>query len=155
MSGWLRHFALNAQLRIGWSGAFVIWVIIAAIASMVAMVFLLLAAFIWLADRYDALIAGVVLGCLFAAIALITLVACLMTRLRNIERARLELVARRSNTNWLDPKLMAMGLQIGQTIGWRKLASLAAVGLLAAGLAREWSGHDKPPAEDDAPSSES
>jgi hypothetical protein len=154
MSGWLRHFALNAQLRAGWSGAFVIWAIIAAVASMVAMVFLLLAAFIWLADRYDTLIAGVVLGCLFAAIALIALVACLKTRLRNIEHARLELAASRSNTNWLDPKLMAMGFQIGQTIGWRKLASLAAVGLLAAGLAREWSGHDKPPAEDDAPRSD-
>src|SRR5712691_7599382 len=155
MSGWLRHFALNAQLRIGWSGAFVIWAIIAAIASMVALVFLLLAAFIWLADRYDALIAGLVLACFFILIALIAIVACLIARRRNMERARLELAARSSNTNWLDPKLMAMGFQIGQAIGWRKLASLAAVGLLAAGLAREWSGRDKPPAEDDAPRSES
>jgi len=29
-------------------------------------------------------------------------------------------------------------LQIGQAIGWRRLVSLAAVGVLAAGLAKEW-----------------
>ena len=51
---------------------------------------------------------------------------------------------------------MAIGYQIGQTIGWRKLVSLAAVGLLAAGLAREWLGRDKSPADDeDEPASES
>jgi predicted lysophospholipase L1 biosynthesis ABC-type transport system permease subunit len=155
MSGWLRHFVLNAQVRTGFGPQTVIWAVVAAVASMAALIFLTIATFIWLADRYDALIAGLVLACFFILIALIAIVACLITRRRNMERARLELAARRSNTNWLDPKLMAMGLQIGQTIGWRKLASLAAVGLLAAGLAREWSGHDKPPAEDDAPRSES
>lgn len=154
MSGWLRYLALRAQVRTGVSNPVVIWAIIAAMTAMVAIVFFLIAAFIWLADRYDAFVAGVVMGCAFLVIALIALVACLLIRRRNMERARLELAARSSNANWLDPKLMAMGFQIGQTIGWRKLASLAAVALLAAGLAREWSGHDKPPAEDDTPPSE-
>jgi hypothetical protein len=43
-----------------------------------------------------------------------------------------------------------MGYQIGQTIGWRKLISLAAVGLLAAGLAREWGGRDRSQADDES-----
>src|SRR5262249_30011067 len=81
----------------------------------------------------DALTAGVVLGCTFALIALIALVACLMTRRRNRERARLELAAR-SGTSWFDPKLVAIGLQIGQAIGWRRLASLAALAVLAGGV---------------------
>jgi len=153
MSGWLRYFALRAQVRTGASGPVVIWAIIAAMAAMVAIVFFLIAVFIWLADRYDALIAGVVMGCVFLVIALIALIVCLLIRRRNMERARLELAAR--TTNWLDPKLMAMGFQVGQALGWRKLASLAAVAVLAAGLAREWSGGDKPPAADDAPDSES
>jgi len=149
MRGWLRYFALNAQVRTGVSGWVLVLAIIAAAAAAAAVVFLLVAAFVWLADVYDSLTAGVVLGCAFALIALIALVACLMTRRRNMERARLELAARSSDTSWLDPKVLAMGFQIGQAIGWRRLASLAAVALLTAGLAKEWLGRDNPPAEDD------
>jgi hypothetical protein len=116
---------------------------------MVALGFFLVAAFIFLADRYGASTAGLVLGSAFVVIALVAMVACLITRRRNMQRARLELAARSRNTDWLDPKLLAMGFQIGQSIGWRRLASLAAVGLLAAGLAREWFARDNPPAEDD------
>ena len=147
MSGWLRYFALNAQVRTGLSGSVLISAVIAAAAAMVAVIFLLVAAFVWLADVYDALTAGIVLGCAFALIALIALIACLLTRRRNMERARLELAARRST--WFDPKLVAMGLQIGQAIGWRRLASLGALAVLAAGLAKEWSGRDEPSADDD------
>jgi len=89
-----------------------------------------------------------VLGCAFALIALIALLACLMTRRRNIERARLELAAR-NTTSWLDPKLVAVGVQIGQAIGWRRLASLAALAVLAGSVAKEWSARAQP-AEDDA-----
>ena len=154
MSGWLRHFALNAQVRTGFSAAFVVAAVIAAIAAALALIFLLIAAFIWLADRYDAFIAGLVLGLAFALLALFALLACMMIRRRNMERARLELATRSSNTNWLDPKLLAVGYQIGQAIGWRKLASLAAVGLVAAGLAKEWFSDDGPKADADEPPSE-
>jgi hypothetical protein len=147
MSGWLRYFALNAQVRTGLSGSVLIWAVIAAAAAVVAVIFLLVAAFVWLADVYDALTAGIVLGCAFALIALIALIACLITRRRNMERARLELAARRAA--WFDPKLVAMGLQIGQAIGWRRLASLGALAVLAAGLAKEWSGRDEASADDD------
>src|SRR5260221_8933521 len=122
MRGWLRYFALNAQVRTGVSGWVLVLAIIAAAAAAAAVVFLLVAAFVWLADVYDSLTAGVVLGCAFALIALIALVACLMTRRRNMERARLELAAR-SNTSWLDPNLVAVGAQIGQAIGWRRAAA--------------------------------
>ena len=148
MRGWLRYFALNAQVRTGVSGPVLVLAIIAAASAAAAVVFLLVAAFVWLADLYDGLTAGVVLGCAFALIALIALVACLMTRRRNMDRARLELAAR-SSTSWLDPKLVAVGVQIGQAIGWRRLASLAALAVLAGAAAKEWSARAKP-AEDDA-----
>jgi Ca2+/Na+ antiporter len=153
MSGWLRHFTLNAQARTGFSSQVAVWAAVAAAASAVALVFLLIAAFIWLAGRYDALTAGLVLGGVFVLIALVAIVACLIARRRNMERARRELAARSSSASLLDPKLLAMGFQIGQAIGWRRLASLAAVGLLAAGLAKEWFASDKPPAQDDEPTS--
>jgi len=152
MSGWLRHFALNAQVRTGFGSQVVVWAVIAAVASTVALVFLLIAAFVWLADRYDSLTAGLVLGGVFVLIALIAIIACVVTRRRNMERARLELAARSSaNANWLDPKLLGVGFQIGQAIGWRKLAALAAVGLLSAGLAKEWFGRDNAGAPADEP----
>ena len=153
MSGWLRHFALNAQVRTGFGSQVVVWAVIAAVASTVALVFLLTAAFVWLADRYDALTAGLVLGGIFVLIALIAVIACTVTRRRNMERARLELAARSSaSANLLDPKLLGVGFQIGQAIGWRKLAALAAVGLVAAGLAKEWLGRSgTPPTSDEPP----
>ena len=149
MRGWLRYFALNAQVRTGVSGWVLVWALIAAAAAAAAAaVFLLVAAFVWLADRYGSLTAGVVLGCAFALIALIALLACLIARRRNMQRARLELAARNS-ASWLDPKLVAVGVQIGQAIGWRRLASLAALAVLAGAAAKEWSARANP-AEDDA-----
>jgi anti-sigma-K factor RskA len=38
---------------------------------------------------------------------------------------------------------MAVGVQVGQAIGWRRIAALAAVAVLAAGVAQEWSGRKK------------
>ena len=148
MRGWLRYFALNAQVRTGVSGWVLVLAIIAAAAAVAAVIFLLVAAFVWLADRYGSLTAGVVLGCAFALIALIALLACLIARRRNMQRARLELAARNS-ASWLDPKLVAVGVQIGQALGWRRLASLAALAVLAGSVAKEWSARAKP-AEDDA-----
>ena len=150
MGGWLRQIALNAQVRAGLSADTVIWAAVAAAAFPVALIFFLIAAFIWLSDRYDTVIAGLVLGIFFLVVALIAIFACVVIRRRNIERARLELELRRSaNTSLLDPKLMAMGYQVGQAIGWRKLASLAVVGLLSAGLAKEWLSHRQATAQGD------
>src|SRR5438552_18182130 len=137
MSGWLRYFALKAQVRTGLSAAVLIWVIVAAAAPGGGLIFLLTALFVWLAELYGTLIAAVALGCAFVLIALIALAVALMTRRSNMQRARLELAARSSN--WFDPKLMTVGVQIAQQIGWRRVISLVGAGLLAAGVAREWS----------------
>jgi Ca2+/Na+ antiporter len=151
MNGWLRHLELNARARLGVDSQVLIWAVVAVLASLAAVVFLVIAAFIWLTNRYDALTAGLVLGGVFVAIAIIAIVACLVRRRRNRERARLELAARSRNAAWLDPRLIAVGFQVGRAVGWRKLAALAAVGLLAAGLAQEWRNHDQAPADDDVP----
>jgi hypothetical protein len=84
---------------------------------------------------------------------LLALIVCLVIRSRNRERARVELAAR-SSAGFLDPKLMAMGFQIGQAIGWRRLVSLAAVGVLAAGLAKEWTARRGDATADGAPDDE-
>jgi preprotein translocase subunit Sec61beta len=151
MSGWLRYFTLNAQARTGFSPQVAVWAAIAVVAAVVAAVFLLVAAFIWLAQRYDSLTAGLVLGGVFIVVALTAFLACLITRRRNVTRARLELAARDSaGSGFLDPKLLGVGLQIAQAIGWRRIIALGAVGVLAAALAKEWRGGDDGGAADDA-----
>jgi hypothetical protein len=142
MSGWLRYFVLRAQASTGFSTPIVVWAVVAVVAAVVAAIFLLVAAYVWLSDVYDGLVAGLLLGGLFALIALIALVTAVLVRRRNMERARLDL-ASRSSTSWLDPKLMAVGVQVGQAIGWRRIAALVAVAVLAAGVAQEWSGRKK------------
>jgi hypothetical protein len=143
MSGWVRQLALSAQVRAGWSGAIAIWAVIAVLAAGLAALFLLIAAFFWLSRAYGVTIAGLALGIFFLVVAVVAGFACAMVRRRNIGRARVELEMRKSaaTDSLLDPKLLAIGYQIGNAIGWRRLASLIAVGLLAAGVAREWTGH--------------
>ena len=152
MSGLLRYFTLNAQVRTGLSPAVLIWAVIAIVTAFGAVVFLLVVLFVWLADIYDPLIAGVVIGCAFAVIALIAVLACVMSRRRNMEQARVELAAR--SGSWFDPKFLTVAAPIGQTIGWRRLASLAALGILAAGVTKEWSARNAAAADDDEAESE-
>jgi hypothetical protein len=140
MGGLIRYFVLKAQVRAGLSTAIVVWAGLAVFAVAVAAIFFLTAAYIWIAHRYGAVQAGLALGALFVVFALIAAVASLLTRRSNMRRAQLELAERKRAGGLLDPKLMAMGFQLGQSIGWRKLASLAAVAVLAAGLGNEWLG---------------
>ena len=68
MSGWLRYFVLRAQASTGFSSPIVVWAVVAAVAAVVAAIFLLVAAYVWLSDVYDGLVAGLLLGALFAQI---------------------------------------------------------------------------------------
>ena len=157
MGGWLRQILLNAQVRAGLSTGIAVWALVAAIAFPIALIFFLIAAYVCLSARYDSVIAGLIIGGAFLALALVAVLAAVIARRRNVERARFELEVRKSaSPGLLDPKLMAMGYQIGQTIGWRKVASLGAVGLLAAVLAREWMGRRQTSADgEDGEESES
>jgi hypothetical protein len=139
MGDWLRHIALNAKARTGFGPQLIVWFLIALVSLALGLGFFCTAAFVWLARRYDAVTAGLMLGGLFLAIALIAAIAGWLARRRNIERARLELAAR-SHAGWLDPKFLAIGIEIGRTLGWRRLMTLAAAGILAAGAAKEWFG---------------
>src|SRR5450432_2147530 len=139
MGDWLRHIALNAKARTGFGPALVVWFLVALVSLALALGFFCAAAFVWLASRYDGVTAGLMLGGGFLLVAILAAVAGWVARLRNIERARRELAAR-SHAGWLDPKFLAVGMEIGRTLGWRRLATLAAVGLPAAGLGKAWFG---------------
>ena len=140
MGDWLRHIALNAKARSGFGPQLVVCFLVAAVSLALALGFLSAAAFMWLASRTDAITASLIMAGGLVLIAIFAAIAGWIARLRNMERARRELAERSQAGGWFDPKFLAVGLEIGRTLGWRRVVTLAAVGLLAAGLGKEWFG---------------
>jgi hypothetical protein len=146
MSGWVRHLELIVKSKTGLGSGVFAWGLIAGLGGAVTLGFFIFAAFIALADRYGPLTAALALGGLFLLITIIALICCLSSQRRTVAAAKLALAAR-SHAPWLDPKLLGAGLQVGRAIGWRRLVPLAAVGVLAAGLTKEWLGRGRPAGE--------
>jgi len=149
MSGWVRYLELTAKSKTGLSSNVVILALVAAVCAAVTFGLIIFAAFIWLAERYSPLTAALVLCGFFLLVTIAAGVLCLMSQRRTVVSAKLALAAR-SNQPWLDPKYMLLGMQVGRALGWRKIVPLAAVGFLAAGLAREWFVHEKTQGEEPA-----
>jgi hypothetical protein len=94
------------------------------------------AAYSWLAQIYDSVTAGLILAGFFAAVAILSATACALVRQRTAARARAELAAETSAL-LLDPRLLAVGVQAIRTLGWKTIAPLVVLGVLAAGIGRE------------------
>lgn len=144
MEGWVHYFTLKAKAKTGLGSDVVAWGIAALLCAAAALIFVIFAAFIVLADNYGPLTAALILAAVFLLVAILAGVLCLRSHRSIATNAKLALAAR-GNTHLLDPKLLGIGLQVIRTIGLRKLLPLAAVGILAGGLAREWIGSRKPP----------
>jgi hypothetical protein len=142
MNRWRRYLELQAQHKSGLSSALVVGGLLGVVSAAVTFAFFLIAAFVWLAQRYDPLIAGLGLGAIFLLITIVVLAYCLRLRRRTIERAELALAASR-NAPWLDPKLLGGVIQTSQTIGLRKMLPLLAAGFLVLGLATQLIGRDR------------
>jgi thiol:disulfide interchange protein len=146
MGGWRRYLELQAQTKTGLSSGLFVWALLAVAFGIATAGFVLLIAFIWLAERYDPLTAAVALAGLFLLATIIAAVCCLWSRRRTTEQAELALAARRT---WLDPKVLGSAIQVSRAVGWRKLVPLLAVGLLAAGVGMEWFARDRPEVENE------
>jgi hypothetical protein len=100
------------------------WGLLAAIAVGIAVLWFAAALFIFLADRYDALTASLSVGGCFVLLAAMALGAAFyIHRQRELER---KAAANVSTTAWLEPALIAAGLDIARMIGGRRAVSLAA-----------------------------
>jgi hypothetical protein len=137
LTGLVQNLRLRAEARTGLSGAVVVFALIAAVAVMVAFVFFIFAAFIWLAERYSPLTAALIVAVSFVLIAIVCALGAVLSQRRNSERAKRAL-ALRSQSPWFDPATLGIAMQLGRTIGLRRIAPLAAAGVLAAALAKEW-----------------
>ena len=137
LTGVVQNLRLRAEARTGLSTAVVVFALIAAIAAVAAFVFLVFAVFIWLAEVYSPLTAALIVAVAFVLIAILCAVGALMAQRHTSERAKRALAVR-SQSPWFDPATLGIAMQLGRSIGLRRIAPLAAAGFLAAALAREW-----------------
>jgi hypothetical protein len=109
---------------------------IAAAAGVAAFLFLMIAAFLWTQQHYDAIVASGVLGGASLLIAVIALVTLAILR-RRVERQRESEEAEAAKTPaWLaDPALILAAIQLARAIGFGRIIPLAITGLAAFGLA--------------------
>src|SRR5262245_8859538 len=138
-----KYLELQAQAKTGLSSGLFLWGLIALASGILTAGFILLIAFIWLAERYGPLIAAAIFAGMLLLVTIVAIVCSLQSRRRTIERAEVALAARKQAV-WLDPKLVAGAVQAGRAVGWRTFVPLLALGILAATIGMEWSGRGKP-----------
>ena len=108
-----------------------------------AAIWLSIAAFVWLAQRYDTVIAAVALAGAFLLISFAALFATIIAHRRSVAKVKAREkanAAAEQTPSWLlDPRMAAIGLEFGRMIGFKRLIPIAAVGILLALGSREWS----------------
>lgn len=109
---------------------------IAAAAGVTAFLFAVVAAFLWVQQRYDTIIASGVVGGMFLLVALIALIALSVSRRRAARAERRAAAAASSTPAWLtDPAMVLTAVQIVRTIGLGRLIPIALAGIAAFGAA--------------------
>ena len=142
MANLRKYLELQAQAKTGLGSALFVWGLVAVVFGILTAGFILLIAFIWLAERYGPQIAAAILVGLFLLVTIVAIVCSLQSRRRTIERAEMALAARK-HTIWFEPKLVAGAVQAGRAVGWRRFVPLLALGVLAATVGMEWSSRSK------------
>jgi hypothetical protein len=130
-----------------------LWGTMAAASATVGVLFLLIALFLWLADRYDVVTACVVLGLLFVMLALAGALGFALTS----RRAEVRSLQRRTSTPtqststqwWHDPRVLAGGLEIVRLLGTRRTTLLLVAAMASGFLLSKVQQTDNPGQRDD------
>ncbi len=149
MGDWLGYLKQTAKAKTGINGSVVIAAVLVVLAGLATLLWVSITLFLWLGEKLDnAALAGLIVTAIFLAIALIAAAVMVISRRKLQQRAQAALAARKSATLF-DPSYLTVGLQIGRTIGWRRVVALAGVALLASGLVREWTARAEPEHQDE------
>lgn len=100
------------------------WGVAVAIPAVLAFMFFLYAAFVWIERSYGTLDAALLLGTLFIVVASAILVVALILRRR--ERNRRRRVSAWQGLN--DPAIIAAGLELVRIVGVRRIIPVVALG---------------------------
>ena len=104
------------------------WELMAALAGSIALTGFVVALFIFLMNEYDAVTASLVLGGCFLLLAAIFTGLIFYVRQQRERKAKAAALkaANSGAAVWLEPALIAAGLDLARLIGGRRAASLAA-----------------------------
>jgi hypothetical protein len=142
LKGWIHDITLAVQVKSGASPALFIWIAIVLLAALTAFLFICVAGYNWFAVQFGSVFAALIMAGIFVLIAAIGATICAYARRRTMERAILARAARAHAPSWwLDPKILAAGMQAGRALGWQRLVPFALLGFMAAQWAREHHGH--------------
>jgi len=144
IKGLMREVTLAVQAKSGVTPAVVAGLGVVALACLTAFAFLCVAAYDWLATLFGSIFAGLIVAGFFILVAAIAGMLSALARRRAKERAILERAARAHAGSWLlDPKLLAVALQVGRSLGWQRLVPVALLGFMVAQWAREYREHGR------------
>jgi hypothetical protein len=142
LKGWIHDLRLAVEAKSGASPALFAWSGVIIVASTTAFVFVCITAHDWLSQRYGSIAAGLLMTGIFVLIAAIGAFICTRARRRTMERAMLERTVRaRAPSWWLDPQILAAGIQTGRAIGWQRIVPVVLIGFMVAQWAREHREH--------------
>jgi hypothetical protein len=147
MGGVVRFLRLQAQVRTGLSSGLLVWALLGIVFGVLAFIFVIASAFIWLGERFGPLAAALSMAAFFLLITIIALTALLLARNATRRQAALEL-AERKRAIALDPTLIGVALQVGRATPWRWAAPAAAIIALAAGIGVRMLGRQPPHIEE-------
>ena len=150
LKGLMHEITLAVRSKSGVTPAFFFWIAIVTLAALAAFAFLCVAGYEWLAVQLGNVPAALIMAGIFALIAAVGMVICVLARRRARERAILERAARARAPSWLlDPRLLAAGIQAGRALGWQRIVPVVLLAFMAAQWARE---HREPGQRDSAES---
>jgi hypothetical protein len=147
MGGVVRFLRLQAQVRTGLSSGVLVAAVVGILFGVLALVFVIASAFIWLAERFGPFVAALSMAAFFILITIIALAVYLLLRSATRRQAALEL-AKRKRAIALDPRLMGVALQVGRSMPWRWAAPALAALALAAGIGIQLVGRREPRIEE-------
>jgi hypothetical protein len=123
---------LELKTKVHTAALAAVWGSIAAVSVVSMFFFLFLGTFVWTSQHYDWVVASFVLGSFFLIAAGVSSYAFIVVRRGNIHPLSPLPTTQRVQW-WLDPAVLGMGLQLGCTIGLRRIFPLLLVGALGAG----------------------
>src|ERR1700704_4926027 len=149
MPGIRDYLELKIQSKTGINSAVIGGAIVTILACYISMVFALVFLFVWLADRYSPMAAALVLTGAAICLAIVSAVLTLGAHKRVVAVAEQGLL-KNSALSVVQPAYLKAAIQVGNAVGWKKLIPIVGVGIIAAGVAKEWNGKKGEGADADA-----